>query len=128
MKASQFQSALKSSPELRQVFLCFARSFGVQVATTAVANGHGTVESRLSRWLLMVSDRLGQSFNVTHEFLALMLAVRRSGVTLAIQILEGRGLIRATRGKVTIVNREGLLVSAAGTYGYAEAEYKRLLG
>lgn len=57
-----------------------------------------------------------------------MLGVRRSGVTIALQILESRGLIRATRCRVAILDREGLLVSAAGTYGYAEAEYKRLLG
>ena len=109
------------------MLLCYTRAFSVQVATTAVANGHGTLEARLYRWLLMVGDRLGQSFAVTHQFLALMLGVRRSGVTLAIQILEGRGLIKATRGNVTIIDRPGLIEHAAGTYGFAEAEYDRLL-
>jgi CRP-like cAMP-binding protein len=128
VEASALRSAMEASPELRQLLLCFARAFGMQVATTAVANGHGTLEARLSRWLLMVGDRLGHSFEVTHEFLALMLAVRRSGVTLAIQILEGHGLIKATRGNVMIVDRDGLIAHASGTYGFAEAEYKRLLG
>ena len=57
-----------------------------------------------------------------------MLAVRRSGVTLAVQILEGEGLIRATRGHVTILDREGLIDGANGAYGFAEREYERLMG
>ena len=70
----------------------------------------------------------GPRFAITHEFIALMLAVRRSGVTLAVQILEGKGLIRATRGNVTILDREGLIEGSNGAYGFAEREYERLMG
>jgi DNA-binding FadR family transcriptional regulator len=76
----------------------------------------------------MVGDRAGMSFTITHEFVSVMLGVRRSGVTLAIQILEGKGLIRATRGSVTIVDRAGLIEVANSSYGFAERHYERLLG
>jgi hypothetical protein len=62
---------------------------------------------------------------ITHEFLRIMLAVRRSGVTLAVQILEGKGLIRATRGTIRIVDRAGLVQHTEGAYGKAEREYER---
>jgi hypothetical protein len=60
--------------------------------------------------------------------MAVMLAVRRSGVTLAIQSLEGRGLIRATRGTILIVDRNGLIEATGDSYGLSEREYRRLLG
>jgi hypothetical protein len=76
----------------------------------------------------MVGDRAGNRFPITHEFISLMLAVRRSGVTLAVQILEGKGLIRAGRGAIEIIDRDGLIEGANGAYGLAEREYERLLG
>jgi CRP-like cAMP-binding protein len=121
-------SAQSSSPALHAIFLRYERAFSVQVATTAFANGRSKLDERLARWLLMVSDRMGNSFHITHEFLAIMLAVRRSGVTVALQILEGHGLIRAGRGSIAILDRAGLIKSARGAYGLAEQEYARLLG
>jgi CRP-like cAMP-binding protein len=106
----------------------YARAFSIQVATTALANGRSKLDERLARWLLMVSDRVGTTFPITHEFISLMLGVRRPGVTLAIQILEGKGMIRASRGSVTILDRHGLIGLANGSYGFAEAHYARLLG
>lgn len=64
----------------------------------------------------------------SHGALAVMLAVHRSGVTLAIQTLEGKGHIRAGRGTIIVLDREGLVQSASGAYGLAEREYQRLLG
>jgi CRP-like cAMP-binding protein len=125
--AGRLRAALDESTEIRQTFLRFSRSFSIQVASTAFANGHSKLEARLARWLLMVGDRMGPSFSVTHEFLGMMLAVRRSGVTLALQILEGKGLIRSTRGAVAIIDRAGLIEHAGGVYGLAEREYQRLL-
>jgi hypothetical protein len=126
VNAGQMREALERSPSLRALILNYARAYEIQVAATSIANGQALLEERLARWLLMVADRLGHSFGITHEFLATMLAVRRSGVTLALQLLEGRGLIRATRGNVTIIDREGLIIRANGTYGLAEREYARL--
>jgi len=119
--------AIRESATLRGRFLLYARAFSIQVATTAFANGRSTLLERLARWLLMVNDRMGDSFNITHEFLSTMLAVRRSGVTVALQALEGRGLIRSTRGKIEIVSRELLIEASHGAYGRAEIEYRRLL-
>lgn len=87
------------------------------MASTSIANGQALLEERLARWLLMVGDRLGSSFQIAHEFLAAMLAVRRSGVTLALQVLEGKGMIRSTRGNVAITDRDGLLARANGAHG-----------
>jgi CRP-like cAMP-binding protein len=120
--------AIDERPALRQLLLRFARAFSIQVATTALANGRSKLEERLARWLLMVADRVGPTFNITHEFISIMLGVRRSGVTLAVQILEGNGLIRATRGSITILNRGALIETANGAYGFAEQHYERLFG
>lgn len=124
----QLRQAMASSPALNQVMLRSAWAFSIQVATTAFANGRSKLEERLARWLLMVADRVGPRLDITHEFLAMMLAVRRSGVTLAVQLLEGKGLIRARRGSITIEDRAGLVEAANGSYGLAEHEYERLLG
>jgi hypothetical protein len=74
----------------------------------------------------MAQDRAGNDLPLTHEFLALMLGVRRAGVTAALQGFEAQGVIVARRGTVGIRDRERLLVVANGFYGVPEAEYERL--
>jgi hypothetical protein len=128
VEVAVLRDGLAESAELQTLFLRYTRSFGIQVASTASANARAKLEERLCRWLLMVSDRLGPSFSITHEFLGVMLGVRRSGVTLAVQELEGRGLIRARRGGVSIIDRTGLIEHANGFYGLPEREYERLVG
>jgi hypothetical protein len=87
------------------------------------------MQERLARWLLMCHDRLdGDNLAVTHEFLSLMLGVRRSGVTDHLHILEGMGAIRSTRGNVRVRSREKLLDIAGGSYGIPEREYEKVLG
>ena len=82
----------------------------------------------LARWLLMAHDRLdGDELPLIHDFLALMLGVRRAGVTVAIHELEMQGLIEGKRGRIAIIDREGLEEAAAGLYGTPEAEYERLM-
>jgi DNA-binding FadR family transcriptional regulator len=77
----------------------------------------------------MVHDRTsGHALYLTHEFMAVMLGMRRPWVTETLHALEGEGYIRASRGKVTIVDRAGLLAEANGFYGEAEREYQNLLG
>jgi len=127
-RASELRKAMADSPPVRVLLLTYARAFSIQVGVTAVVNGRSKLEERLARWLLMVEDRMGASFSITHEFMSVMLAVRRSGVTLAVQSLEGKGLLRASRGAVHIVDRDGLIDAAARSYGLAEREYDRLLG
>jgi CRP-like cAMP-binding protein len=100
----------------------------IQTAHTAIANGRANVEERLARWVLMARDRLDDDeLPLTHEFLSLMLRVRRAGVTLALNALEGLGLLRANRGHVTVQDRKGLEKFAGAYYGVPEAELRRLM-
>jgi CRP-like cAMP-binding protein len=108
--------------------LRYVHVFMMQASQTALANGRGRLSERLARWLLMWQDRLKtRHLTVTHEFLALLLGVRRQGVTLALHELEGQGLIRGTRNRITVVDREGLLGLANGFYGVPEVEYDRTI-
>jgi CRP-like cAMP-binding protein len=100
-----------------------------QTAHTAIANARANIEQRLARWILMAHDRIQSSYlPLTHEFLALMLGVRRAGVTEALHALEGKRLIKSLRGQVKILNRKGMERIAGGLYGVPEAEYRRLIG
>jgi CRP-like cAMP-binding protein len=128
MSAIRLMEAVTASPTLKAILLLHGRAFNLQVASTTAANGSHMIEARLARWLLMVADRVGNDYRITHEFLGLMLGVRRSGVTAALQQLEGRHLIRSTRGNVVIVDRTALVAAAQGSYGMAEREEERLLG
>ena len=129
MKANDLREAMQDSPAIRICFLHFAQAFMVQAAHTAVANGRGKLEERLARWLLMAHDRLeGDELPLTHEFIALMLNVRRAGVTEALQGLSSRDLISAKRGSVVVNDRAGLKARANGLYGVPESEYLRLTG
>jgi CRP-like cAMP-binding protein len=129
LDAQILSQALAKSTTMRSFFNRYVRSQAMQVASTALANGRSKLEERLARWLLMVQDRLdSDKVTLTHEFLAVMLGVRRPGVTVALHILEGKGLIRSNRGEVLIRDREGLIELADGAYGTAEGEYRRLMG
>jgi CRP-like cAMP-binding protein len=120
---------LDASRSLTASLLRYVNVFMVQGSQTALANGRGLLDQRLARWLLMWDDRIQpDALTVTHDFLALLLGVRRQGVTVALHELEGRGLIRATRGEVRILDREGLEQAASGFYGIPEAEYARSIG
>jgi CRP-like cAMP-binding protein len=125
-KTTQLHRLWTESDTLRAAVGRYARAYAIQTACTAVANGRFRLEERLARWLLMIADRVGPSFHITHEFIAVMLAVRRPGVTLAIQVLEGHGCIKAKRGLVQIVDRDSLLGLAGKSYGLPEREYARL--
>jgi CRP-like cAMP-binding protein len=109
--------------------LRYGHAFVVQTGHTAMANGRSKVEERLARWLVMAHDRLdGDELPLTHEFLAIMLGVRRPGVTVALNLLEKDGLIDANRGVISIIDRKGLEEKSNGAYGVPEAEFRRLFG
>src|SRR5471030_2754115 len=127
--AREFGRALLKSKTLRLSLLRYAQVFSTQVTQTAVANGRAKLEARLARWLLMAHDRFDhEAFPFTHRFLALMLGVRRPGVTVALHFLEGYGLIKATRGLIAVIDRKGLEAHSDASYGVPEAEYERLIG
>jgi CRP-like cAMP-binding protein len=127
--SAAFHSALAQSQTLRERFLRFAQTFSIQIAHTALANGRAKIDQRLARWLLMAHDRLtSDGIPLTHEFLALMLGVRRAGVTRALHKLRERSLIRMLPGVVVILHRANLEDYAEGYYGVPEGEYRRLMG
>ncbi len=128
ISTSDLRRALAESADLRDMCLRFTQSFIAQTTQTALVNARGSVGTRLARWLLMAHDRLeGDELPLTHEFLALMLGVRRAGVTTALQKLESDGLVIAKRGAIHVLDRAGLIRLADRLYGIAEAEYRRLI-
>lgn len=129
IRAADFRRAVQQSQSLHDLFARFVHVFITQIAQSTLTNGISHLDERLARWLLMCHDRIdGNEVPITHKFLSMMLAVRRSGVTDTIHILEGRGLIRATRGVITICDRTKLERLAGSTYGVPESEYRRLIG
>ena len=128
LPADALRAAMAQSETLRSLLLRYAFYFLTQVGQTAASNAQHTIEERLGRWILMSHDRmLGDDIPLTHDYLALMLAVRRPSVTTALHVIEGLGYIRATRGRITMRNRAGLEELAGDAYGLAEAEYARLV-
>jgi CRP-like cAMP-binding protein len=86
-----FREALEQSPTLRLFLLRFVQCLMIQTSYTALANARQRLESRLARWLLMCEDRVGDKINITHEFLSIMLGVRRPGVTVAAKCWRAMG-------------------------------------
>lgn len=126
--ASALGGACAASRGLHRFLLRYVQTVIVQARQTAYVNASHTIETRLARWLLMCLDRIdGDELPVKHEFLGMMLGVQRSGVTLALQNLEGGRCIRSRRGRVQVLDRELLRAVADGSYGQPEAEYARLI-
>ena len=102
------------SPSIRIALVDYVHTLWLQFAHTAAANTNGTIEQRLARLLLLVEEKLeSEEIRLTHEQLATMLAVRRAGVTVALQHLESCRLINRERGMITISDRAGLEAAAS---------------
>jgi CRP-like cAMP-binding protein len=113
----QFREAMAKSRTLQGSFLRYVQAFLTQTTQTVVANGRSKIEERLARWLLMADDRIdSDELLLTHEFLAMMLAVRRPGVTVALQELERKGVIARKSGRITLLDRDALEQMCNGTY------------
>jgi CRP-like cAMP-binding protein len=126
--SSHLTRAIEESRTLHGLLLRYVQAFNVQVAATAASNGESVLGERIARWLLMCHDRIeGDELTLTHEFLSLMLAVRRASVTEALHVLEGAGIVRVKRAFISIQNRERLEEMADDSYGQPEAEYERLI-
>jgi CRP-like cAMP-binding protein len=129
IKVHELREAMSASETLRSVLLKFVQAFMVQTAHTAIANARSHIDQRLARWILMAHDRTrDNNLPLTHEFLALMLGVRRAGVTDALQNLKRRKLIDTGRNHIVLRNRKGLEQEAGSSYGTPEKEYRRLIG
>jgi CRP-like cAMP-binding protein len=127
--ARVFRDQLERSRTLNLVMLRYAHAFFNQVAQSAACAHLHKVEQRCCRWLLMTRDRMpSDEFLLTHEFLGMMLGVRRTTVTDVMGSLQKAGLIRYRRGHVTILDPEALRHRACECYDISKREFDRLLG
>ncbi|MEH2259474.1 Crp/Fnr family transcriptional regulator [Nostoc sp.] len=114
---------------IQNLLLRYVQAVYTELAQGCACNRFHTVEQRLARWLLTVSDRLqSEDFLLTQEFIAQMLGVRRSGVTVAANNLSKTGIIRYQRGHISILDREKLLATSCECYRVIQNEFARLLG
>lgn len=129
IEASTLRRLLRERPRLNDLLLRYVQVCLTQASQNALCNSHARMEEKLARWILMSHDRFrGDDLTVTHEFISLMLGVRRQGITVAMHELEGEGLIKASRETIRVLDRDGLIARARGAYGICEAEYERLIG
>src|SRR6202166_1287519 len=118
IKADQLRKAMKASDSLRALLLKYVQTFMVQTTHTAIANARAHIDRRLARWILMAQDRTGNKMlPLTHEFLALMLGVRRPGVTEALQSLKQQKLIETAPNQITSFSRNGIAKVAGYSSG-----------
>ncbi len=117
MRSDVLANEASQDGPLRRLLVLYNTAFSTQVSYSVACNGLHKVEKRCCRWLLMTADRMeSDTLALTHEFLAIMLGVRRSSVTEVLQPLQGRGLIRNSRGKIQITDRPGLEATTCECY------------
>jgi CRP-like cAMP-binding protein len=127
MPAEDFINHLERMPHLNRLLLRYTQAMMIQIAQTATCNSLHSLEERLARWLLQTQDRAQSDFlDLTQDFLSAMLGVRRASVSVAAGSLQGAGIIKYRRGKITILDREALEEISCECYRVIEAEYKRL--
>jgi CRP-like cAMP-binding protein len=113
---------------MQHLLLRYTQALLTQMAQTAVCNRHHSLDQQLCRWLLLSLDRLaGNDLVMTQELIANMLGVRREGVTEAAGNLQGAGLIRYSRGHISVINRRGLEARTCECYAVVKKESDRLL-
>jgi CRP-like cAMP-binding protein len=123
-----FDHEVRASPALRQAVYAYIHVQMAQLATASACRRFHLIGPRLARWLLMTQDRSRRDrFRVTHEFLALMLGVRRVGVTVAAGALQEEGLIRYHRGEIDVRDRAGLEARACSCYESDSSVYREHL-
>ena len=128
MGARAFRKSLARNPAYARLLNRHSLALFNQAAQSVACNRLHSLESRCARWLLMTHDRMRLApFTLTHEFLSYMLGVHRPAVTLAAGALQRAGLIRYTRGKVTVLDRAGLEAVSCACYEITRRNYARLI-
>ena len=129
IESARFADGAATRPELRRLLNRYTEAYLTQVAQTAACNRLHGIEARCARWLLMTHDRVGEAerFPLTQEYLAIMLGVRRGGVSVAAAALKDAGLIQYSRGAIRVVDRAGLEKAACDCYGIVRRHFDRLL-
>ena len=129
MKIADFRREFSESAALKRELFLFTHLLMIQIAQTAACNRFHRVSQRMARWILMTSDRIkSNEFRITQEFLALMLGVRRVGISMAASELRERKLLAYRRGNFTILNHRGLVASACECYKIVNDVYARAQG
>jgi len=128
MQTAVLRKEIGLSSSVRQMLLRYVQALFCQITQTAACNGRHALPQRLARWLLMANDCARTSeVNLTHEFLSMMLSVRRAGVTSALGALKDIGIIATGHGRISIRNRKRLEATACECYRTVKKEYGRLL-
>jgi CRP-like cAMP-binding protein len=128
LKAEIVEKEFNKAGAVLHLLLRYTQALLTQMAQTAVCNRHHSLDQQLCRWLLLSLDRLsGDELLMTQELIANMLGVRREGVTEAAMKLQKAGLIRYQRGRITVLNRQGLEKRTCECYAVVKREYARLL-
>jgi hypothetical protein len=126
--AVALRAAIERSDSLRDRCMRYVEFLMVQTSQAAACNARHNLHERLARWLLMTRDRVDTDhLPVTQAFLSIMLGVRRAGVTSATSVLQTGGLIRQSRGRITILDRAGLEAAACDCYRIIEQSRDRML-
>ena len=129
MSADALRDEAGRDGPLRRVLVLYHIAFFAQVSQAVACNGLHSVHQRCRRWLLMTQDRAHSDvFPMTHEFLAQMLGVRRSTVSEVLEPFQAEGLIRYSRGKITVLKRDGLMAGACECYRRINEEFEHLFG
>jgi CRP-like cAMP-binding protein len=124
----RLNEARNACPSLRQLIMNHGEVLLAQTFQTVACNAVHVVEARCSRWILSMHDRSDQdTLPLTHEFLAEMLGVQRSSVSVVTRTLQTAGLIRQSRGGITVIDRAGLEETACECYGKIRRIHQRLL-
>jgi CRP-like cAMP-binding protein len=129
MTVAALMAELKQDRFLRRILYRYHAAFVTQVMQGMACNGLHSIGQRCCRWLLTTQDRVGShELAITHDFLAQMLGVRRATVSDVLRPLQDEGLIKARRGKVTILDSHRLAAASCECYRVIRDEYQRLLG
>lgn len=128
MSKTAFAAIVEKHTAMRRYLMRYLHHAIINIAQHAGCSHFHSIEARLARWLLMISDRVGSDrFVLTQQTLADLLGVQRVGVTLAASALQARNVIDYRRGVISLIDRQGLLASACHCYGISEAHYQKFV-